>query len=97
MRTENPRGGDLSSVGHRSNGMLCERKVVEAGGIEPPSEGPPPNMTTCLADVLISLLEPPAAGSLGASRFGFRPHPLRQRNQPIPLNDVLSHPVGESG
>ena len=27
--------------------------LVEAGGIEPPSEGLPPNMTTCLADVLI--------------------------------------------
>jgi hypothetical protein len=69
--------------------------MVEAGGIEPPSEGLPPNMTTCLAAVLISLLEPPAAGSLGASRFGFQPHPLRQENQPIPLNDALSNPVGE--
>ena len=73
-----------------------EVKLVEAGGIEPPSEGLPPNMTTCLADVLISPLEPPTAGSLGASRFGFQPHPLRQENQPIPLNDVLSDPVGES-
>ena len=71
-------------------------KLVEAGGIEPPSEGLPPNMTTCLADVLISPLEPPTAGSLGASRFGFQPHPLRQENQPIPLNDVLSDPVGEN-
>jgi hypothetical protein len=71
-------------------------QMVEAGGIEPPSEGLRPNMTTCLADVLISLVEPPAAGSLGASRFGFQPHPLRQENQPIPLNDVLSNPVGES-
>jgi hypothetical protein len=53
-------------------------------------------MTTCLADVLMSLLEPPTAGSLGASRFRFRPHPLRQRYRPIPLNDVLSNPVGES-
>jgi hypothetical protein len=43
--------------------------VLEAGGIEPPSEGLPPKMTTCLADVLISLFEPPTAGSLGASRF----------------------------
>jgi len=73
-----------------------EVKLVEAGGIEPPSEGLPSNMTTCLAVALISLLEPPAAGSLGASRFGFQPHPLRQENQPIPLNDVLSSPVGES-
>jgi len=71
-------------------------RMVEAGGIEPPSEGLPSNMTTCLADALISLLEPPTAGSLGASRFGFQPHPLRQENQPIPLNDVLSSPVGES-
>ena len=70
--------------------------MVEAGGIEPPSEGFPSNMTTCLADALISLLEPPTAGSLGASRFRFQPHPLRQENQPIPLNDVLSGPVGES-
>jgi len=73
-----------------------EEVLVEAGGIEPPSEGLPPKMTTCLADVLISLIEPPAAGSLGASRFGSRPHPLRQENQPIPLNDALSNPVGES-
>ena len=73
-----------------------ELELVEAGGIEPPSEGLPPNMTTCLAAILISLLKPPAAGSLGASRFGSRPHPLRQGNWPIPLNDVLSGPVGES-
>jgi len=60
--------------------------LVEAGGIEPPSEGLPSNMTTCLAVVLISLVEPPAAGSLWAIRFGSRPHPLRQENRPIPLN-----------
>ena len=83
------------SIDHRT-GMAPERKLVEAGGIEPPSEGLPSNMTTCLADALISLLEPPAAGSLGASRFGFQPHPLRQENRPIPLNDVLSDPVGEN-
>jgi len=71
-------------------------RLVEAGGIEPPSEGLPPDMTTCLAAVLVSLLEPPTAGFLGAIRFGSRPHPLRQENQPIPLNDVLSNPVGES-
>jgi len=76
--------------------VLVGKVLVEAGGIEPPSEGLPPKMTTCLADVLISLVEPPAAGSLGASRFGSRPHPLRQENQPIPLNDALSSPVGES-
>jgi hypothetical protein len=76
--------------------FLLRKNLVEAGGIEPPSEGLPPNMTTCLAASLISLFEPPAAGSLGASRFGSRPHPLRQGNQPIPLNDVLSDPVGES-
>ena len=69
---------------------------MEAGGIEPPSEGFPSTMTTCLADVLISLFEPPTAGSLGAIRFRFQPHPLRQGNQPIPLNDVLSGPVGEN-
>jgi hypothetical protein len=73
---------------------VCQ--LVEAGGIEPPSEGLPPEMTTCLAVVLVSLLEPPTAGFLGAIRFGSRPHPLRQENQPIPLNDVLSSPVGES-
>ena len=55
-----------------------------------------PEMTTCLAVVLVSLLKPPTAGFLGAIRFGSRPHPLRQENQPIPLNDVLSSPVGES-
>ena len=69
--------------------------MVEAGGIEPPSESLPPKMTTCLADALISLFEPPTAGSLGASRFGFQPRPLRQESQPIPLNDALSDPVGE--
>ena len=42
--------------------MVLEGKLVEAGGIEPPSEGFPPNMTTCLADALISLFEPPTAG-----------------------------------
>ena len=73
---------------------LCQ--LVEAGGIEPPSEGLPSNMTTCLAAVLISLFEPPTAGSRRAIRFGSQPHPLRQENRPIPLNDVLSNPVGES-
>ena len=77
-------------------GCGLDLKLVEAGGIEPPSEGLPPEMTTCLAVVLVSLLEPPTAGFLGAIRFGSRPHPLRQENQPIPLNDVLSSPVGES-
>jgi hypothetical protein len=38
--------------------------LVEAGGIEPPSEGFPPDMTTCLAAVLLSLIEPPTAGFL---------------------------------
>jgi hypothetical protein len=71
-------------------------KLVEAGGIEPPSEGLRSNMTTCLADVLISLFEPPTAGSRRAIRFGSQPHPLRQENRPIPLNDVLANPVGES-
>jgi len=71
-------------------------QMVEAGGIEPPSEGFPSDMTTCLAAVLISLLEPPTAGSRGAIRFGSRPHTLRQENRPIPLNDVLSDPAGES-
>jgi hypothetical protein len=72
---------------------LC--RMVEAGGIEPPSEGLRSNMTTCLADALISLFEPPAAGSLRASRFGSQPHPLRQETWPIPLSDALSIPVGE--
>jgi hypothetical protein len=73
-----------------------EEILVEAGGIEPPSGGLRSNMTTCLADVLISLFEPPTAGSRRAIRFGSQPHPLRQENRPIPLNDVLSNPVGES-
>ena len=79
----------------RTKELFTLYHLVEAGGIEPPSEGLQPNMTTCLAAVLISLFEPPTAGFRGASRFGSRPHPLRQRNQPIPLNDVLSNPVGE--
>jgi hypothetical protein len=45
---------------------------------------------------LISLIEPPTAGSLRAIRFRSRLHPLRQENQPIPLNDVLAGPVGEN-
>jgi hypothetical protein len=44
--------------------FLLGKNLVEAGGIEPPSEGLRSNMTTCLADVLISLIEPPTAGSL---------------------------------
>lgn len=71
-------------------------KLVEAGGIEPPSEGLRSDMTTCLADVLISLSKPPTAGSHRAIRFGSQPHPLRQEIRPIPLNDILSNPVGES-
>ena len=71
-------------------------RLVEAGGIEPPSEGLPSDMPTCLAAVLISLFEPPTAGSRRAIRFGSQPHPLRQENRPIPLNDILSNPVGES-
>ena len=38
-------------------------RMVEAGGIEPPSEGTPPKTTTCLADALISSSNPPKAGS----------------------------------
>ena len=74
--------------------MVIEQ-MVEAGGIEPPSESLPPNMTTCLAAVLLSLIKAPAAGSIRAIRFRSRLHPLRQENQPIPLNDVLADPVGE--
>jgi len=48
-------------------GIRPDVKLVEAGGIEPPSEGLPPDMTTCLADVLVSLYDPPAAGSLKLS------------------------------
>ena len=66
------------------------------GGNRTPVRESSISVTTCLAVVLILLLEPPAAGSLGASRFGFQPHPLRRRNRPIPLNDVLSDPVGEN-
>lgn len=85
-----------SSARATHGGFLTVSGMVEAGGIEPPSEGLPPEMTTCLAIVLVSLLEPPTARFLGAIRFGSRPHPPRQENQPIPLNDVLSSPVGES-
>jgi hypothetical protein len=44
-------------------GTYRASRMVEAGGIEPPSEGLPSNMTTCLAAVLLSLFEPPPAGS----------------------------------
>jgi len=70
--------------------------LVEAGGIEPPSEGFPSSMTTCLAADLISLRKPPAAGSRESIRFRSQPHPLRQENRPIPLNDILSDPAGEN-
>jgi len=69
--------------------------MVEAGGIEPPSEGNPSKVTTCLAAVLISPCKPPVAGSHRAIRFKSQPHPLRQENRSIPLNDVLSNPAGE--
>jgi len=45
--------------------------LVEAGGIEPPSEGLPSAMTTCLAANLVSLVEPPAAGYLKLSGLDF--------------------------
>ena len=102
-------GTALDHAGHYTTSKLSELqafygcywnrlevKLVEAGGIEPPSEGLPSDMPTCLAAVLISLFEPPTAGSRRAIRFGSQPHPLRQENRPIPLNDVLSNPVGES-
>ena len=69
---------------------------MEAGGIEPPSEGFPSSMTTCLAVVLISLRKPPTAGSRESIRLRSQPHPLRQENRPIPLNDILSDPAGEN-
>src|SRR6266508_4169752 len=87
-----PTRGDGKKI-EKSSG----KNLVEAGGIEPPSEGLRSNMTTCLADVLISLFEPPTAGSRRAIRFGSQPHPLRQESRPIPLNDVLSNPGGEAG
>jgi hypothetical protein len=74
--------------------VFCESNGGGGGNRTPVRESSI-SVTTCLADALISLLEPPAAGSLGASRFGFQPHPLRQETQPIPLNDALSNPVGE--
>jgi len=43
--------------------------MVEAGGIEPPSEGFPPKVTTCLVAVLISSPKPPATGSCATIRF----------------------------
>ena len=45
--------------------------LVEAGGIEPPSEGHLSVMTTCLAVILISLFEPPTAGFLKLSGLDF--------------------------
>ena len=54
----------------------CSKKalrafLVEAGGIEPPSEGHLSAMTTCLAVNLISLFEPPTAGFLKLSGLDF--------------------------
>jgi len=82
--------------GKRSVGVFSASRMVEAGGIEPPSESVTPSRTTCLAANLISSLKRPAAGFSGTSRFKSRPHLLRQENQPIPLIDALSDPVGEN-
>jgi hypothetical protein len=76
--------------------FLLRKNFGGGGGNRTPVRESSISVTTCLAVVLISLFEPPAAGSLGASRFRSQPHPLRQRNQPIPLNDALSDPVGEN-
>jgi len=76
--------------------FLRRKNFGGGGGNRTPVRESSISVTTCLAVVLISLFEPPAAGSLGASRFRSQPHPLRQRNQPIPLNDALSDPVGEN-
>lgn len=40
-----------------------DESLVEAGGIEPPSEGFPPEVTTCLVAVRVSFRRPPATGS----------------------------------
>ena len=53
--------------------------MVEAGGIEPPSEGLPSAMTTCLAVNLISLFEPPTAGFLKLSGLDFGLSPSGRR------------------
>ena len=53
--------------------------LVEAGGIEPPSEGLPSAMTTCLAVNLISLFEPPTAGFLKLSGLVFGLSPSGRR------------------
>ena len=46
-------------------------RAVEAGGIEPPSEGDPPRATTCVAYVLMSRLRLPQAGSSAPSGESF--------------------------
>jgi len=51
--------------------MVLDFNLVEAGGIEPPSEGHLSVMTTCLAAILISLFEPPTAGFLKLSGLDF--------------------------
>jgi len=52
-------------------GFYPASRMVEAGGIEPPSEGHLSAMTTCLAVNLISLFEPPTAGFLKLSGLDF--------------------------
>ena len=85
-----------SNSGGIKEAVLYSVQFGGGGGNRTPVRESSISATTCLADVLMSLFKPPTAGSLRAIRFRSRPHPLRQRNRPIPLNDVLSDPVGEN-
>ena len=67
---------------------------VEAGGIEPPSEGDPPRATTCVAHVLLSRLRLPMGRILSASRTDFRSPRYRRRQRPSPKCVALAAPTG---
>ena len=49
----------LERSGWRWCSAVSEKREVEAGGIEPPSEGVPRKVTTCVAYVLMSRVRLP--------------------------------------
>ena len=73
---------------------------MEAGGIEPPSEGASPNASTCVACGLLSPRSLPQAGSHAASRLlvSAPVPPARAGTQPeeMTLRPALRAQTGEA-
>src|ERR1051325_7785822 len=92
--TQKTPGSGSEGSGNQEFFTLCH--LVEAGGIEPPSENATPARTTCVAAYLILPFGRQTAGFRKTSRFRSRPSPLRHECRPIPLIDALSGPVGEN-